>query len=115
MMGYSAPFMDIGGFETTVPPNAQPPLMMTPNGMMAMQSQPHLSFAGWIVGLLALKFFTESDLLSTNLSEVRISLLNIGSITLQAGFGFVGLKVLVGWLIGRGVMIPGLADFVGAF
>jgi len=114
-MIYNAPYMDPGGFETTVPPNAQAPLMMTPNGMMAMSSQPHLSFAGWIVGLLALKFFTESDILNLNVAEVKISLFNILAITIQAGFGFIGLKVLVGWLIARGVAIPGLADFVGAF
>jgi hypothetical protein len=109
-----SPYIMPGEFETTVPPNAQPPVGMDMGGMMSVMSQPHLSFAGWIIGLLGLKFFTESDLLSTDLAEVKISLLSILTITLEAGVGFAGLKVIVGWLLQKGVMIPGLADFVGA-
>jgi hypothetical protein len=107
------PYISPGDFETTVPPNAQPPMGM--GEMMAVPSQPHLSLAGWIVGLLGLKFFSESDLLSLDVSEVKISLFNILSITLQAGVGIAGVKIIVGALIQRGVNIPGLADFVGSF
>lgn len=110
-----SPYINPGEFETTVPPNAQPPVDMSMGGMMSVMSQPHLSFAGWIVGLLGLKFFSESDLLSLDVSEVKVSLFNIISITFQAGVGIVGLKVLSGYLLQRGVMIPGFADFVGAF
>jgi hypothetical protein len=111
-----APYIMPGEFEAATPPNAQPPIgSMDMGGMMNVIAQPHISFAGWIVGLLGLKFFTESNILSLDVAEVKVSLYNILSITLQAGFGFVGLKVLVGWLLQRGVMIPGLADFVGAF
>jgi hypothetical protein len=110
------PYLMPGEFEATTPPNATMPQgTMDMGGMMSIMAQPHISFAGWIVGMLALKYFTESNLISVDPQEVKISLLNILSITLQAGFGFVGLKVLVGWLLQRGVMIPGLADFVGAF
>jgi len=45
---------------------------------------------------------------------VKVSVYNILSITLEAGVGIIGLKVGVGWLLQRGFMIPGLADFVGA-
>jgi len=107
------PYISPGEFETTVPPNATPP--MGAMGMMDVMSAPHLSFAGWIAGALALKFFSESDILSLDVSEVKVSLFNIFSITLQAGFGFVGLKVLVGWLLQKGVPLFGFADFVGAF
>lgn len=108
-----APFTSPGEFETTVPPNATPPSMMGASMMEAI-AQPHVSFAGWIVALLGLKFFTESNLLSLDVAEVKVSLYNILSITLQAGVGIIGTKVVVGWLLQRGVMIPGLADFVGA-
>ena len=109
------PYISPGDFEATVPPNAQPPIDMSMGGMMAVASQPHLSFAGWIVGVLGLKFFSESDILSLDVSEVKVSLYNILSITLQAGIGIAGLKVIVGWLLQKGVMIPGFADFVGSF
>jgi hypothetical protein len=110
-----APYINPGEFEATVPPNAQPPVDMTMGGMMSVMSQPHLSFAGWIVGLLGLKYFSESDILSLDVSEVKVSLFNILSITIQAGVGIVGLKVISGYLLQKGVMIPGFADFVGAF
>jgi hypothetical protein len=110
-----APYLMPGEFEATTPPNAQPPVgMMDMGGMMSVIAQPHISFAGWIVALLGLKFFTESDLISVDVSEVKVSLLNILSITLQAGVGIIGLKVFIGWLLQKGVMIPGLADFIGA-
>jgi len=109
------PYLMPGEFETTVPPNAQPPVgMMDMGGMMNVIAQPHITFAGWIVALLGLKFFTESDILSLDVKEIKVSLYNILAITLQAGVGFIGLKVVVGWLLQKGVMIPGLADFVGA-
>lgn len=109
------PYINPGEFEATVPPNATPPAMMDMGGMMNVMSQPHISFAGAIVALLALKYFTESNLLSLDVAEVKISLYNIASIGLQAAVFFVGAKVGVGWLLQKGVMIPGLADFVGAF
>ena len=88
---------------------------MDMGGMMSVMAQPHISFAGAIVLLLGLKYFTESDLLSLDVSEVKVSLYNIGSIGLQATAFIVGSKVAVGWLLQKGVMIPGLADYVGAF
>jgi hypothetical protein len=109
-----APYINPGEFEMTVPPNAQPPVDMTMGGMMQVISQPHVTFAGTIVGLLALKFFTESNLLSLDVAEVKVSLYNILAISLQAGIGIVGIKVFAGWLLQRGVMVPGFADFVGA-
>lgn len=109
------PYIMPGEFESTTPPNATAPSSMAMGGMMDMISQPHLSFAGWVVGLLALKYFSDSNLLSLDVAEVKISLWGIIATTVQAGFGFVGLKVFVGWLLQQGVMIPGLADFVGAF
>lgn len=109
------PYIMPGEFESTVPPNAQSPMTMDMGGMMQVVTQPHISAAGWIVALLGLKFFTESDLLSLDLSEVRISLLNIFSITLQAGVGIVGLKLIVGWMLQKGFPVAGFADFVGAF
>jgi len=110
------PYIMPGEFEATAPPNATQPMgSMAMGGMMDVMAQPHISFAGWIVGLLALKWFTESNLISLDVAEVKISAYSILATTLQAGFGFISLKVLVGWLLQRGVMIPGLADFVGAF
>jgi len=105
-----------GEFESTVPPNATPPQgTMDMGGMMSVMAQPHISFAGAVVALLGLKYFTESDLLSLDVSEVKVSLYNIGSIGLQAVVFIVGSKVIVGWLLQHGVMITGLADFIGAF
>ncbi len=113
---FGAPYLSPGEFESTVPPNAQPPVgMMGVGDVMSTMAQPHISFAGAIVALLGLKFFTESNLLSLDVKEVKISLYNIGSIGLQATVFIVGAKVGVGWLLQKGVMIPGLADFVGAF
>jgi hypothetical protein len=110
------PYIMPGEFEATVPPNATPPAgMMDMGGMMNVMSQPHISFAGSIVALLLLKYGTESNLLSLDVAEVKVSLYNIVSIGLQAAVFFVGAKVGVGFLLQKGVMIPGLADFVGAF
>ncbi len=112
---FGAPYLSPGDFESTVPPNAQAPVgMMGMGDMMSTMAQPHITFAGWVVALLGLKFFTESNLLSLDVKEVKVSLYNILSISLQAGVGFIGLKVIAGWLLQRGVMIPGFADFVGA-
>src|SRR5205814_10005530 len=98
---FQVPFM-AGDFETGVPPNAQPAMPMEMGMPVMGGAQPHVTFAGTIVALLALKFFTESNLFTFDVSEIKVSLHNIISITLQAAVGLVGIKVTLGYLLQRG-------------
>jgi hypothetical protein len=112
---FNAPFVMPGDFETGVPPNATPPQMMDGmGGMMVGGPQPHLTFAGAIVALLGLKFLTESNLITFDVHEVKVSLHNILNIGIQASVFIVGAKVVAGFLLQKGYPVSGFADFVGA-
>jgi hypothetical protein len=113
----------MGGVPFTVPGEyddmsaAGTPIMVEDDAMgMQMMSagSPHITFAGAILALLGLKFFSESSLLSLDPAEVKVSLFNIVNVGLQASVFIVGAKVTSAWLLRKGVMVPGLADFVGS-
>lgn len=75
---------------------------------------PSVSLAAIGVGLLGLKFFTESNLLTLNPQELKISVHNILAITFVAIFGIVSLKVIAAKLLASNIVIPGFNDLMGA-
>lgn len=115
----AAPFVTVPDEFTDVMGGAMstPVVMDAPDGqgmVMGDLGPPHIALLGWIVLLLGLKWFTESNLLSTDPAEVRVSLLNMFSVSLQVWVTTLGAKVGNAFLIRHGVVIPGLADALGA-
>lgn len=82
--------------------------------MMVDTGPAHISFAAVIFALLALKVFTESDLVSDDPATIRVSALNLLQVGLMATVGIVSLKLLAAWLISRNINVPGFADLMGA-
>jgi hypothetical protein len=75
---------------------------------------PHIALAGLIVGLLGLKYMTESNLLSLNPTEIKVTIHNIIAVGLQSVMFLIFLKLGVAAMIKRGISIPGLADLAFA-
>ncbi len=76
--------------------------------------QPHVPLATMILALAGLKFLTESNLVSLDPAEVKVSFLNIVNIGLQAVVFILILKLSSAALLRRGIVIPGLPDLAGA-
>lgn len=76
--------------------------------------EPHVPLAGMLVLLLGLKFLSESDVVSLDTAEVKVSIFNILNVGLQAVAFIMLLKLGSATLLRRGVVIPGLADLAGA-
>lgn len=75
---------------------------------------PALGLASLILVLIGLKFFTESDLLTTDLAEVKVSLLNLFSVGFMSIVGILLIKALTAGMAARGVALPGQVALVSA-
>jgi len=75
---------------------------------------PAIPLAGGILLLLGLKFASESDLLSFDPQEVKVSAFNILNIGLQAVTFILILKLGSAALLRNGIVVPGLNDLAGA-
>lgn len=75
---------------------------------------PHVALASILLGLAGLKFFSESNLLSLDVAEVKVSFFNIINIGLQAVAFILFLKLGSAALLRRGIIVPGLPDLAGA-
>lgn len=80
----------------------------------APSSGPHISLAAGILLLIALKAFTESNLISTDLAEIKLSLLNIFAIGVVSIVFQIGFKLYTAWASGRGVALPGQEEIAAA-
>jgi len=84
-------------------------------GMVMMDlGSPAVPLASMILALVGLKFLTESNLVSLDVSEVKVSFLNIVNIGLQAVVFIIMLKLAAAGLLRRGIVVPGLNDLAGA-
>lgn len=93
------------------------PGMQWETGLTASRSEGgsgHIALAGVLFLLIGLKAFTESNLISTDLAEIKISLLNILSIGFISAAFDVGFKVLTSKMAERGVALPGQVEFASA-
>lgn len=88
--------------------------MWDTNGSVGMEEAPsgsgHLGAAGWILLLIGLKAFTESNFITTDLAEVKISLLNVFSVFLMAGAGKLAFAFITDWMVKNGVALPGQVE-----
>lgn len=81
------------------------------NGSAAgMTGSPHLSFAAFLLLAIALKAFTESNLISTDLAEIKISILNVVSVFTLYAVGKVLFLVATAAMVRRGLALPGQAE-----
>jgi hypothetical protein len=72
----------------------------------------HISAAGVILLVILLKAFTESNLISTDLAEIKISLLNILSIWLMWKAGDIAVTWVTAEMAKRGLALPGQVEVV---
>lgn len=82
--------------------------------MMVDLGPPAIPYAAIILLLLGLKYASESNLLSFEPSEVKVSLFNILNVGLQSVTFILALKLGSAYLLQRNVRVPGLNDLVGA-
>lgn len=76
--------------------------------------QAHISFAAILLMLILLKVFTESNLLSTDLAEIKVSALNIITVLAMAIPGIVGFKVATAKMAEAGIALPGQVELAQA-
>jgi Ca2+/Na+ antiporter len=70
----------------------------------------HITAAVIILLAILLKAFTESNLISTDLAEVRVSLLNIFAVVLMYAAGKIGFLAVTGFMSARGLALPGQVE-----
>lgn len=70
------------------------------------------SWALAILIVIGLKAFTESDLLSADPQEIKVSLLSIFSIWFMYKAGQMGANMLTAFMVKNGLALPGQAELV---
>lgn len=76
----------------------------------ATNGSPHLSVAAFLLLAIGLKAFTESSLISTDLAEIKISLLNVASVFTLYAVGKILFLLATTAMVKRGFALPGQAE-----
>jgi hypothetical protein len=82
--------------------------------MMVDLGPPAIPYAAIILLLLGLKYLSESNLLSFEPAEVKVSTFNILNIGLQSVAFILALKLAAAYMLQNNIRVPGLNDLVGA-